>query len=499
MDDNHVSEQSLKKLILETVESLRKGSSEEEVLSRLEKHVIHRDSARAIMEKAQEVIRSSKSLPITFNEHSSKWDSAIELWQQGCRPLGGCLEKAGFDEAERRELDEQRSGWDSFRQAVEQKLLDAGLPPSLASSEIPKQLLDSTSLTHAQRNGLRSLATTIQIGKMHGLQESEIAVRLASVHDLDLVAVRKFAFIVGLHVRPELAGIREQEGKGSSIMASALGAGFMVAFAIKTLAQASHSTAGLVGAAVALFTFPFIRSALSKKAIIFRREHALNGLVALANDSRNPVLYLRSHVSDGSEMDSDGYFAHFSQTTEMKTFEERLSAVLSSQGPVIALEGPDEGLPNLGARRIRIYDVKKEQWQNFVLGLILRSQLVVMYFIPTEGVRWEVRQLLCFCPPHQLIFILTTPDADLDKRDRSWSELRSILTGWVANDLPERLGPDDYCLGFNPDQKARLFGKRSMLFGKRSAFFDALVDAADFENPFFDKAAAQRLAIVNSA
>ena len=29
--------------------------------------------------------------------------------------------------------------------------------------------------------------------------------------------------------------------------------------------------------------------------------------------------------------------------------------------------------------------MKQEHWQNFVLGLILRSQLVVMYFIPTEG------------------------------------------------------------------------------------------------------------------
>lgn len=498
MDDNYISEQRLKTLVIATVVSLRNGSSKADILCRLEKQLIHRDSARAVLEKAQELFRSGNPLPITLGEHSSQWDRAIELWGQGCRPLGRCLDEAGIDEAERRELDEQRIGWGRMRQASEQKLLDAGLPPSLASSEVPQQLLDLSSLTHAQRNGLRHLAATVHIGKMHGLTEPEIAVRLANVHELDLVATRQFVSLVGLHIRPELAGVREHEGKGATIMASALGAGFVVALAAKTLAQVSHSTAGLVFAGVAFVAFPFVRSALSRKAIAFRREHAPNGLVALAKDSRKPVLYLRSHVVDGSETDSDGYFAHLFQSTEMRTLEERLSAVLSSQGPVVALEGPSEGLPNLGARRIRIYDVKQDQWQNFVLGLILRSQLVVMYFIPTEGVRWEVRQLLRFCPPHQLVFVLTTPDSDLGKRDRSWSELRSMLNGWVANDLPQSLGPDHYCLGFDPERKARLFGKRSILFGKRSAFFDALVAAADFENPFFDKASAEKLAIMNS-
>ena len=365
-------------------------------------------------------------------------------------------------------------------------------PPQDRAAQHPKlkpphRLLLSATLTSAERRDLQVAARTAY-STITSLEFEPTVRKFTAAFDVDPAAAAQLVRAIAQHARP----VPHQQQpcpaawRGNLLMMTALLAPFLLARLIFLAARVGRNEALLVFVVAALLYFPLLRSALTKKAIMWRRRNAPDGLAQLVADRRDPVLYLRSHSVDGSSRDSDSYRDHYFMRTDMKTLEERIAAALRVVGPVVALEGPDEGSPHLGAARIRVDDVERDKWQLLVQGLISRSALVAVRFRPTAGMYWEVDQLLRLYPPNQLVFVLSEPRGDLKERDHAWDRLRPILQHCAQGLLPDTLGPHDYCLGFDAEFRPRIFGKRNLLFGKDAAFMDALVKSALWGNPGLD-------------
>lgn len=482
------SRERLKALVSEAAQSLDRGVSEDVILADLQASVIHPKSAKLLLERAQRLVSSDAFLARKqTSSENSPFANVIRKWDEGCRPLAECIKQSEISDEVYEELLLTRKGLGEQEKEREEKLLSIGLPKNIVHLEMPGHLIDSDQLTMAEKLGIKSAALTAYLGLMGGKEKEEIAVRLAFVLDLELNATYRFVRYVALHTKPELRSLEKPQKKGKGWMPVALAAPFGIALIAKSLAKASNEAILALVAISALLGFPFLRRFMGEKAIEHRRTNAPDGLVTMAHDGRAPVLYLRSHVVDGSGQDSNSYLSHFLNMTEMKTTEEKVGLVLDVQGPMVALEGPSEGLPNVGADRVRIEDVEKVEWQELVLGLMARASLVVVRFRPTEGTRWEVRELLRLCPPHQLVFILAAPEDTEEQRGETWEGLRPLLKDYAAGDLPQALGNNDYCLGFDAEFRPQIFGGKGIVFGKVSAFLDAVIDATAYGNPLFDE------------
>ncbi len=115
------------------------------------------------------------------------------------------------------------------------------------------------------------------------------------------------------------------------------------------------------------------------KARFLKRLGALSAIQALTRDNRPPIVYLRSFGRD-SVMFSNRMGWSFSR-------EEKLALRMSKQGPFIAIGQPGETAPQLGACRLYVDD---EHWKMVVERMVHESQMVLILFNPTDGLRWEL-------------------------------------------------------------------------------------------------------------
>ncbi|MEM1296020.1 MAG: hypothetical protein AAGH89_11690 [Verrucomicrobiota bacterium] len=129
---------------------------------------------------------------------------------------------------------------------------------------------------------------------------------------------------------------------------------------------------------------------------IGRKHMATGGEEALSGDSRPPILYLRSFADD--------------KTVYLE--EEQLAGVFGPAGPFVAIGRPGERLPQLGAARLYVAD---EDWQDRVLELMQRAQLVVLFGGETPGLGWELRQLRLHVDPHRVVFLVPHSEASYEK------------------------------------------------------------------------------------
>jgi hypothetical protein len=129
--------------------------------------------------------------------------------------------------------------------------------------------------------------------------------------------------------------------------------------------------------------------------------------VALSEDTRAPVLYLRMFKDD--EFSQRGGLAFQESLTELfVSEEERLVSVLNDFGPVVALGIPGEKLPGLGA--IREY-VAHDVWQQHVHDYMKKAVLVVLRLTPhaTENLLWEFKEAVREVAPERLILLVPQP------------------------------------------------------------------------------------------
>ncbi len=166
-----------------------------------------------------------------------------------------------------------------------------------------------------------------------------------------------------------------------------------------------------------------------------RRMVARNALSVLAEDSRAPILYLRSFESDvedtltphrllsrlfGLTMPSDVrhlplYLTAFFEAHPLRLFrtlfglishttELQLASFFREFGPFIAIGKPGEQLATIGADRVF---VGNDEWQKVVTDFLDQSRYVVLQAAGTEGFVWELHTVLETVPPEKLLFCLS--------------------------------------------------------------------------------------------
>jgi len=87
----------------------------------------------------------------------------------------------------------------------------------------------------------------------------------------------------------------------------------------------------------------------------------------------------------------------------LKTTEEQLALAFNHIGPFVAIARPGDELPQLGAARLSF---ATEQWQERVLMLLGRAQLVVLHLGSTEGFWWEVDAVLAQADLRHVLFFV---------------------------------------------------------------------------------------------
>lgn len=133
----------------------------------------------------------------------------------------------------------------------------------------------------------------------------------------------------------------------------------------------------------------------------------------LAEDRRPPVLYLRSFKDEDADKGLSGVVRSGAATGARPLSEsviawgtreqEALAVLLRQVGPYVAVGKPGEPFPEVGAARMYLPD---DQWQARVAQLIDEARLVVVRAGATEGLRWEVGQLVRRARPTSLLFVL---------------------------------------------------------------------------------------------
>ena len=171
-----------------------------------------------------------------------------------------------------------------------------------------------------------------------------------------------------------LAGVGQSLGHGNGLLLKALGGG--VGAVAGLLAGYCHQLA--------------------------RQIVTLPADVALEQDKRQPVFYLRSFHDDVimsrvGETDVPMLPAFASE-------QEQLERALRRIGPVVGVAvTPKEQLPLVGFSPLHLTD---DEWRERVRDLMQKSALVVLRIARTEGVLWEFQEAPKVVSPERLLFLV---------------------------------------------------------------------------------------------
>jgi hypothetical protein len=160
----------------------------------------------------------------------------------------------------------------------------------------------------------------------------------------------------------------------------------------------------------------------------------------LVQDARPPILYLRSFndEEDDSRLarflrPGDHDIAHSTPAWGPRE-QDAMAPIMSEIGPYVAIGKPRERLPELGAARTYVSD---DDWQAKILDWMKRARLVIVRAGATEGLRWEVSQLVSHVKPTQVLVILP-PRAEHYGAFRTWAN--AVLPSPLPDAVPtERL------------------------------------------------------------
>lgn len=210
-----------------------------------------------------------------------------------------------------------------------------------------------------------------------------------------------------------------------------------------------------------------------RKLLRLRKRYDLDSQTKLLEDTREPILYLRSFHQDTVESDTEvgGVIDEFVRTGSnppKKSPEERLVSVLTSVGPVVAVGKPKEKLPQLGA--IRFY-FRDSEWQEKVAALMKLSQMVVIQAGHSQGTEWEMVTAIKLLPPERLLFSFVHWQA-LNSRERQldYEIFRRQMERLCGFNLPEKIN-GAYFMYFRNDLTPRfacIKGWKKYLLSRKS-------------------------------
>jgi hypothetical protein len=176
-----------------------------------------------------------------------------------------------------------------------------------------------------------------------------------------------------------------------------------------------------------------------------RRLSAKTAQEVLQSDSRPPILYLRSFSADEKAPTWLGLPG--------PSFEENLRRVLSELGPVIAIGQPGERLPPLGAARMY---VNGDDWQSTVSGLMSNAAVVIVKAGVTEGLSWEISQIVQKVNPRRtLIALPSRVGRTREYVEEQYGRFREHVRPSFPCPLPERIGSARW-VAFEDDWSPRL-------------------------------------------
>lgn len=186
-------------------------------------------------------------------------------------------------------------------------------------------------------------------------------------------------------------------------------AGFWIYIVTRPFQETSGENEGRLLRGLLFFFSPLISGCgyLGQRSVYnARRLFVPNASLALQIDKRAPVLYLRSFLDDESRSPDFGLIKkevgggtvfNFQRVVDEEALARTLQRCL---GPVVAIGRPGETLPELGAYRMYFSD---EHWKVEVIGLVNRSQLVVLRIGSTGGLLWELKNTVDRVEPEKII------------------------------------------------------------------------------------------------
>lgn len=144
-----------------------------------------------------------------------------------------------------------------------------------------------------------------------------------------------------------------------------------------------------------------------------------------ANDSRPPVLYLRSFAQDIRSL--KGAFALQYSLASRGTFEEQLREALAPIGPLIAIGTPGESLPPPGAHRIYVQD---DEWTARVERLMTSASLVIILVGKGgAGLGWEIERAFATVERNRLMLLVK-------RGRRPYEKDKKVVEGAAGLSLP---------------------------------------------------------------
>lgn len=188
----------------------------------------------------------------------------------------------------------------------------------------------------------------------------------------------------------------------------------------------------------------------------------------LRGDKRLPVIYLRSFGDEVSENRLRRFLAGaFGRAipgldSDWGPREQvKLAGYMACVGPCIAIGRPGEPLPELGAGRLY---VSGDQWRKVVGQYFWKAAVVVVRAGHTDGLRWEIEQLVRNRSPKKILFILPRTKSD-------HAGFRGWANGILPRALPENM-PGSRLLTFSSDWQPLPLKAGDTLFQTLWLFFN---------------------------
>jgi hypothetical protein len=169
------------------------------------------------------------------------------------------------------------------------------------------------------------------------------------------------------------------------------------------------------------------------------KKHSVEpGEQYLKNDSRPPVIYLRSFADETAEGGAMARFSKMGSKDLAKTVppnsvqeQDALGYVFRKVGPYLALGKPGENLPELGSYKLY---AANEEWQNTIRDLFQRARLIIFKAGLTDGLRWELKELVESVDAVKVVMLLPARERDYPAFIRWANEI-------MPSALPERYPP----------------------------------------------------------
>jgi hypothetical protein len=169
-----------------------------------------------------------------------------------------------------------------------------------------------------------------------------------------------------------------------------------------------------------------------------KKHSVLRGEAVLQNDTRPPVVYLRSFK--GEELESSSLYRFKNLASPDKTWlaatvpnnsvqeQDALGYVFRKIGPYIALGRPGEELPELGSSKLY---ASNAEWQETIRRFFDHSKLVVFRAGITDSLKWELAEIVHTLDPRKVLMILPVREEDY-----------LSFVQWGNSLLPKRLPKD---------------------------------------------------------